>query len=77
MERALIAAECLGDCEFFLERATQYARDRHVFGQPLATNQGISFPLARGFVQFKAAEAMTANALADGGCMHFDSPVIY
>ncbi len=66
VERALIAAECLGDCEFFLQRGTQYARERRVFGKPLADNQGVAFPLARGYVQYKAAEAITANALADG-----------
>lgn len=65
VERTLIATECLGDCEFFLERATEYANRRVVFGKPLSANQGITFPLARGFAQFKAAEALVEKALQD------------
>lgn len=65
VERCLIAAECLGDCEFFLNRATEYAKNRIVFGKSLSENQGISFPLARGFAQYKAAEALVQVALGD------------
>src|SRR5207244_5881014 len=46
-ERILIAAECVGDGRWFVERATRYARDRIVFGRPIGQNQGVQFPIAR------------------------------
>ncbi|MGY6635112.1 MAG: acyl-CoA dehydrogenase family protein [Alkalilacustris sp.] len=61
-ERILIAAECIGDAKWFLDRATAYARDRVVFGRPIGQNQGIQFPLARAFAQMRAAELMVARA---------------
>ena len=46
-ERILIAAECIGDCRWFVETARDYANDRRVFGRPIGQNQGIQFPIAR------------------------------
>jgi alkylation response protein AidB-like acyl-CoA dehydrogenase len=43
----LIAAECIGDGQWFIERATRYATERHVFGRAIGQNQGIAFPLPR------------------------------
>ena len=61
-ERLLIAAECIGDAKWFLEKATAYARDRQVFGRPIGQNQGIQFPLARAYAQMRAAELMVKEA---------------
>jgi len=61
-ERILIAYECLGDAAYFLRRATDYARDRHVFDRPIGQNQGIQFPLARAHAQTEAARLMVAKA---------------
>ncbi len=63
-ERLLIAAECIGDAKWFLKKATDYARDRHVFGRPIGQNQGIQFPLARAYAQMRAAELMVREGLA-------------
>jgi acyl-CoA dehydrogenase len=63
-ERILIAAECIGDAKFFLDRATAYAKDREVFGRAIGQNQGIQFPLARAYAQMRAAELMVKEALA-------------
>jgi alkylation response protein AidB-like acyl-CoA dehydrogenase len=63
-ERLLIAAECIGDAKWFLNRATAYARDRQVFGRPIGQNQGIQFPLARAYAQMRAAELMVQAGLA-------------
>ncbi|MDR3537812.1 MAG: acyl-CoA/acyl-ACP dehydrogenase [Acetobacteraceae bacterium] len=63
-ERLLIAAECIGDAKWFLEKATAYARDRVVFGRPIGQNQGIQFPLARAYAQMRAAELMVQAGLA-------------
>jgi acyl-CoA dehydrogenase len=49
-ERILIAAECIGDGRFFLERASAYARERRVFGRPIGSNQGVQFSLARAYM---------------------------
>ena len=57
-ERLLIAAECIGDAKWFLRKASDYARERHVFGRPIGQNQGIQFPLARAYAQMRAAELM-------------------
>jgi acyl-CoA dehydrogenase len=61
-ERILIAAECIGDAKFFIDRASAYAKDRIVFGRAIGTNQGIQFPIARAHVQMSAAELMVARA---------------
>src|SRR5262252_7124676 len=55
-ERILIAAECIGDGKWFVGRATQYAKDRIVFGRPIGQNQGIQFPIARAHVNVEAAD---------------------
>src|SRR5256885_11285486 len=61
-ERILIAAECLGDGHWFLERACRYAKERVVFGRPIGQNQGIQFPLARAYANVEAASLMVARA---------------
>jgi len=63
-ERILIAAECVGDAKWFLERASTYAGEREVFGRPIGCNQGIQFPLARAYANMRAAELMVREALA-------------
>ncbi|HLK09381.1 MAG TPA: acyl-CoA dehydrogenase family protein [Candidatus Angelobacter sp.] len=63
-ERILIAAECIGDGRWFLERACRYARDRVVFGRPIGQNQGIQFPLARAYANVEAASLMVEKAAA-------------
>jgi alkylation response protein AidB-like acyl-CoA dehydrogenase len=63
-ERILIAAECIGDAKFFIDRAGQYARDRVVFGRPIGENQGVQFPLARAYVQMTSASLMVDHAAA-------------
>jgi acyl-CoA dehydrogenase len=68
-ERILIAAECIGDAKWFIEKATDYAKERVVFDRPIGRNQGIQFPLARAYAQMRAAELMVhkAAALFDAG----------
>jgi len=68
-ERILIAAECVGDGRWFIERASKYANDRVVFGRPIGQNQGVQFPIARAHVNIEAADLMRikAAALFDGG----------
>jgi acyl-CoA dehydrogenase len=68
-ERILIAAECLGDCRFFLERAVAYASRRVVFGRPIGANQGVQFPLARAEMARAAADLVRWKAawLYDAG----------
>jgi acyl-CoA dehydrogenase len=61
-ERILIAAECVGDAHWFLERAVKYANEREVFGRPIGKNQGIAFPLARAHVNAEAADLMRRHA---------------
>lgn len=61
-ERILIAAECIGDCRFFLERAVAYASERTVFGRPIGANQGVQFPLARAHMSMAAADLMRWKA---------------
>jgi acyl-CoA dehydrogenase len=61
-ERILIAAECIGDGRFFLERASAYARERVVFDRPIGANQGVQFPLARAHAQLQAADLMRYKA---------------
>jgi acyl-CoA dehydrogenase len=61
-ERILIAAECIGDGRWFVERATRYATDRVVFGRPIGQNQGVQFPIARAHVSVEAADLMRIRA---------------
>ncbi len=63
-ERVLIAAECIGDARWFLDRACAYARERTVFGRPIGANQGIQFPLARAYAATEAADLMVRKAAA-------------
>jgi alkylation response protein AidB-like acyl-CoA dehydrogenase len=63
-ERILIAAECIGDGRFFIDRASAYARDREVFGRAIGENQGVQFPIARAHVQLSAASLMVDKAAA-------------
>ena len=63
-ERILIASECIGDGRFFIDRASAYAKERSVFGRPIAKNQGIQFPIARAYVQTMAAAEMVNKAAA-------------
>lgn len=61
-ERILIAAECVGDAKWFIDKASAYARERHVFGRAIGQNQGIQFPLAKAYAQMRAAELMVREA---------------
>jgi alkylation response protein AidB-like acyl-CoA dehydrogenase len=61
-ERILIAAECIGDGRWFLEKASAYASQRVVFGRPIGANQGVQFPLARAHAQIEAADLMRYKA---------------
>jgi acyl-CoA dehydrogenase len=61
-ERILIAAECIGDCRFFLDRAVAYASQRVVFARPIGANQGVQFPLARAHMAMAAADLMRWKA---------------
>ena len=61
-ERILIAAECVGDGRWFVERATRYAQDRVVFNRPIGQNQGVQFPIARAHVNVEAADLMRIRA---------------
>ena len=69
VERCLIAAECIGDGYWFIEKAVNYARQRVVFDRPIGQNQGIQFPIARSYVNVEAANLMRfkAAALFDAG----------
>lgn len=68
-ERILIAAECIGDGDWFIERAATYATQREVFGRPIGANQGVQFPIARAYMNLRAADLMRdrAAALFDSG----------
>jgi alkylation response protein AidB-like acyl-CoA dehydrogenase len=61
-ERILIAAECIGDAKWFIARASDYAKERQVFGRPIGQNQGVQFPIARCYAQTRAAELMVHHA---------------
>jgi alkylation response protein AidB-like acyl-CoA dehydrogenase len=63
-ERILIAAECVGDAKWFIDKAGAYAKDRAVFGRPIGQNQGIQFPIAKAYANMRAAELMVREALA-------------
>jgi acyl-CoA dehydrogenase len=68
-ERTLIAAECVGDGRWFIEKAVAYARERHVFGRPIGQNQGVQFPIARAYASVRAASLAVGRAAGrfDGG----------
>ena len=61
-ERILIAAECIGDAKWFIDKASDYAKERQVFGRPIGQNQGVQFPIARCYAQMRAAELMVHHA---------------
>ena len=61
-ERILIAAECVGDAKWFINKATAYAGERVVFGRPIGQNQGVQFPIARSYIGMRAAELMVREA---------------
>lgn len=68
-ERILIGAECVGDGRYFIDKATNYAREREVFDRPIGQNQGVQFPIARAYSQIEAASLMVDRAalLFDSG----------
>lgn len=66
-ERALIAAECIGDGYWFTDRVTAYTKEREVFGRPIGQNQGVQFPIAEAFIEVEAANLMRFKA-----CTLFD-----
>ncbi len=67
-ERTLIAAECIGDGYWFIERVTKYAKERVVFGRPIGQNQGVQFPIAESYIEVEAANLMRWKA-----CELFDA----
>jgi acyl-CoA dehydrogenase len=68
-ERTLIAAECIGDGYWFVDRVSKYTKERVVFGRPIAQNQGVQFPIAEAYIEVEAANLMRWKAceLFDGG----------
>ena len=62
-ERLLIAAECIGDAKWFIDKASAYAKERVLFGRPIGQNQGVQFPIARAYAQMRAAELMVLDGL--------------
>ena len=62
-ERILIASECVGDAKWFIDKASNYAKERHVFGRPIGQNQGVQFPIAKAYANMRAAELMVNEAL--------------
>lgn len=67
-ERTLIAAECIGDGRWFIEKASNYAREREVFGRPIGKNQGVQFPIAEAHIDVEAADLMRWRA-----CHEYDN----
>lgn len=67
-ERTLIAAECIGDGHWFIDKVSDYARDRQVFGRPIGQNQGVQFPIAEAKIELEAADLMRFQA-----CQLFDA----
>ena len=61
-ERILIASECIGDARWFIEKAVEYGSERVVFGRPIASNQGVQFPIARAHAAAEAADLMRHKA---------------
>jgi acyl-CoA dehydrogenase len=64
VERILVASEVIGDGFWFIDRATQYAKEREVFGRPIGQNQGVQFPLAQAYANLEAASLMRFKAAA-------------
>jgi acyl-CoA dehydrogenase len=62
-ERLLIAAECIGDAKWFIQKATAYAKERVLFNRPIGQNQGVQFPIARAYAQTRAAELLVAEGV--------------
>src|SRR3979490_2762178 len=58
----LIAAECVGDAKWFIAKASNYAKERVVFGRPIGQNQGVQFPIAKAYASMRAAELMVKEA---------------
>ena len=67
-ERAIIAAECIGDGYWFIDKVTRYVGERVVFGRPIGKNQGVQFPIAQAFIELEAANLMRWKA-----CELFDA----
>ena len=67
-ERLLIAAECVGDAKWFTAKSVAYANARVLFGRPIGQNQGVQFPIARAYAQWRAAEQMVRE-----GCARFEA----
>ncbi|WP_417728541.1 acyl-CoA dehydrogenase family protein [Roseovarius sp.] len=67
-ERALIAAECIGDGYWFTDRVSKYVSEREVFGRPIGQNQGVQFPIAEAFIEVEAANLMRFEA-----CRRYDA----
>jgi acyl-CoA dehydrogenase len=63
-ERILIAAECVGDGRWFIDRSSRYATTRIVFGRPIGQNQGVQFPIATAHIKIEAADLMRGRAAA-------------
>ncbi|MGI9363487.1 MAG: acyl-CoA dehydrogenase family protein [Parasphingorhabdus sp.] len=61
-ERILIAAECIGDAKWFVDKSRNYANERHLFGRPIGQNQGVQFPIAKAYAHMRAAELMVNQA---------------
>ncbi|MDO5668352.1 MAG: acyl-CoA dehydrogenase family protein [Alcaligenaceae bacterium] len=61
-ERTLIAAECIGDGYWFIDKVTEYVKERVVFGRPIGQNQGVQFPIAKAFINIEAASLMRYEA---------------
>ena len=62
-ERILIAAECIGDAKWFIEKSSAYATEREIFGRPIGKNQGVQFPIAKAYAQMRAAELTLKQAI--------------
>jgi acyl-CoA dehydrogenase len=67
-ERTLIAAECIGDGHWFIDRVAKYTKERVVFGRPIGQNQGVQFPIAEAYIEVEAANLMRFEA-----CRRFDA----
>ncbi len=63
-ERILIAAECIGDARWFIQKASEYAGERRVFDRPIGQNQGVQFPIAEAYAKTEAADLMVKKAAA-------------
>ncbi len=63
-ERILVASEAVGDGRWFVRKATQYAKDRVVFGAPIGRNQAVQFPIARAWAELEAADMICRRAAA-------------